>query len=487
MAREFGHGLTRRTVLRAAGGGTLGALAVTNLGGAEPNGFEFGEMTYVDTDRAGGEPTIMTHPDGTLLYSAHAGTTHFYAPEAADQDSTAFVENYEGQTYYWWSDDLGETWNFASRTTPPDGVPGSGFSDPEFAIDKAGNVYVSEINLVNVAVSKSYDSGRTYELQNPFGQVMEDRQWMTADEDNVLYMTGTVFAGGTFPNDPVGNVGRHLWKSTDGGETFINAKNNANGVGEIQVDKNTGTLYEAHLEEGTLSMSAYRDARDDGFDREFNPIAEDVSIASGFVSYKIDPESNVYIVWHDEGGDARPNGIYFSASPDEGRTWRDPIRVDQDDRTAIWPWLAVGDEGRVALAWLRASAALPDDDPETQGDHVWRVVAAGSVDALDRNPDFFHTVATPKPVHSGTICNSGTICQAQGVDRRLGDFFTLDIDTTGRAFIGYPDTRQGGAVCLPGFVRQTDGPRFIEEDRRRTPPGLGGDVPRAEPPGRGPD
>lgn len=78
------------------------------------NGLEFGQQKYIDTRRAGGEPTVDMHPDGTLLYGAHAGTTHFYAPEAADQDSTAFVNNYEGQTYYWWSDDLGDTWHFVS-------------------------------------------------------------------------------------------------------------------------------------------------------------------------------------------------------------------------------------------------------------------------------------------------------------------------------------------------------------------------------------
>lgn len=478
MAYDTRYRVQRRTVLRATGGSVLGALALTSSSraGHDEFEFEFGRMTYVDTDRAGGEPTITTHPDGTLLYSAHAGTTHFFAPAAADPDTSAFLENYEGQAYYWWSDDLGATWHFAGRSVPPDGVPNSGFSDPEFAIDQAGNVYISEINLVNVAVSKSYDSGHTYELQNFFGQVMEDRQWMTADEDNVLYMTGNVFAGGTFPNDPVGNTGRHLWKSTDGGETFVDAKNNTNGEGEIHVDKATGTLYEAHLaDDGTFSMSAYRGARADDFTRELNPIAENVSLASGFVSYDTDPESNVYVTWHDAGGDERPNGIYVSVSSDEGRTWCDPIRVDQDERTTIWPWLAVGDEGRVALAWLRASKALPNDDPETQGDHAWRVVAAGSVNALADDPDVFHTVATPKPIHRGTICNSGTVCQAQGVDRRLGDFFTLDIDTTGRVFVGYPDTRQGGAVCLPGFVRQTDGPRFVEQDRRRVPPGLEGD------------
>jgi hypothetical protein len=75
-------------------------------------------------------------------------------------------------------------------------------------------------------------------------------------------------------------------------------------------------------------------------------------------------------------------------------------------------------------------------------------------------PGFRVVAATPEPVHRGTICQGGTICQAQLVDRRMGDYFTIEIDGEGRMWAGYSDTRQGGAVALPGFVRQSGGPLF---------------------------
>jgi hypothetical protein len=316
---------------------------------------------------------------------------------------------------------------------------------------------------VNVAVSKSYDSGRTYQLQNLFGQVMEDRQWMAADEENVLYMAGNVFGGGGFPDDPVGNVGRRLWNSTDGGETFENVAENSGGFGDLDCDKSTGALYEAHFADGTLSMGVFPDARDDEFDRELHTIADDVDFGSTAPigpAYEVDPGSNVHVTWSEAGGGGRPGGVYYAVSTDEGASWSDPVRVDRGSNTVIWPWLPVGDAGRMAVVWLEASRELPNNDPETDGDHVWRVVAAGSTDALDGDPRFARSVATPRPVHQGTICGSGTVCQAQGVDRRLGDYFTVEIDGAGRAWIGYPDTFQGGTVALPGFVRQTGGMRF---------------------------
>ncbi len=91
-------------------------------------------MEYIDQSRAGGEPLVVRHPEGQLLWGSHAGTTHFYSPTAAEPGTAAFVENYEGQTYYYVSED-GEAWDFVPRTPisaaePVMGVPATGFSDP---------------------------------------------------------------------------------------------------------------------------------------------------------------------------------------------------------------------------------------------------------------------------------------------------------------------------------------------------------------------
>jgi hypothetical protein len=437
-----------------------------------PAALSFAEPTYVDTTRAGGEPLVATLPDGRLIYSAHAGTTHFFTPEAPNPGTAAFVENYTNQTYVWTSDDNGKTWEFRPRFLPPDNVPATGFSDPEVAIDAANNVYFSEINLANVAVSKSGDNSETYKLQNFFGAILTDRQWMEADRENELYFVANAFGGGT-GTVPQPGLGHYISKSTDGGKTFttnVPDIEGGAGIGDIRVDKRTGTVYETHhpsygTGSGTLSMASFRNARSGDLKPETTVIAEDVNAVSHWPAFDLDPEGNLYIAWDESGRGEREAGIWFATSKDGARTWTAPVRIDKNDNTDIWPWLAVGDKGRVAVSWLEADTALPENDAETAGDHGWRIMGAATTTGLGcaggGTPSFSVATATKEPVHTGTICQGGTTCQAFAIDRRLGDYFSMEVDGVGAMYMGYSDTRTPGAVSLPGFVRQSGGPSLL--------------------------
>ena len=159
----------------------------------------------------------------------------------------------------------------------------------------------------------------------------------------------------------------------------------------------------------------------------------------------------------------RAAGVWYTYSTDHGHTWSAPVRVDTDDKTDIWPWLTLGDDGRAAVAWFEADLQLPNEDAQTSGSYGWRVVAAQTLDGFGCGggpPHFLSSVATPRPFHTGTICQSGTGCQAQLIDRRLGDYFSIDIDGAGHLVLAYGDTTQGGAVSLPAFLRQDAGPLF---------------------------
>jgi hypothetical protein len=431
----------------------------------------FAAPRYVDTHRAGGEPSVVVHPNGTLLYAAHAGTTHFYSLEVDDPDSAAFFENYRGQVYSWYSTDHGASWNFIDRTLPPDNAPGSGFSDPDFAIDAAGNVYLSEINLANVAMSKSTTGGKSYVLQNFFAEDITDRQWSAAGPENVVFLDGNPDEGGTVPTDPVGHEEHTIYRSTDGGKTFSVGVDDAGGLGDIVFDSKTNTLFEAHYDGGDLQIAAFRNALAPAavaaLTPEITTIASGTSLLSHWPAIDVDANGNVYIAWDESGNGSRAAGIWYSYSTDGGRTWAKPTRVDPDDHTDIWPWIAVGEPGKVAVAWFGNDHALPGNDAEQAGPNdPWNVYIAQTqtgLGCLGSTSAGFRTVrATPEPFHVGTICMGGTVCQAELVDRRLGDYFTIDIDTTGAVVAAYSDTRQGGSVSLPAFLRQSGGPTFLK-------------------------
>jgi hypothetical protein len=431
----------------------------------------FNAPTYVDRTRAGGEPSVVKHPNGTLLYGAHAGTTHFYSLEADDPDSSAFFENYRGQVHAYYSRDNGKTWHFVDRTLPPDNVAGSGFSDPDFAIDYAGNVYLSEINLVNVAVSKSTTGGRSYQLKNFFAQDITDRQWTAAGPTNILFQVGNASEGGSVPSEPVGNDGHTIYRSVDGGQTFTIGYPDPGGLGDIIWDRYRSTLYEAHYTGGKLQIAAFRRALDARPEVALTPtihtIASGVSMLSHWPAIDSDSRGNLYITWDESGTGTLPAGVYYSYSTDGGRNWARAIRVDTNNHTDIWPWIAVGSPGRVAIAWFGNDAKLPNNDAEQAGpDDGWNVYVAQTLNGLgcasSPRSGFRVSRATPKPFHVGTVCMGGTVCQAQLIDRRLGDYFTIDIDSTGAVVAAYSDTRQGGAVALPAFFRQSGGPRFTK-------------------------
>lgn len=428
----------------------------------------FTTPSYVDTHRAGGEPSVQALSDGTLLYAAHAGTTHFYAPEATDPDSEAFAEKYRGQVHAWVSDDDGATWQFVDRTLPPNQI-GSGFSDPDFAVDDAGNVYLSEINLINVSMSKSTDSGHSYALRNFFAETVTDRQWSTAGPADVLYLVGNADEGGSVPSDPVGNSGHLIYRSTDGGATYSEAVQDDGGLGDLIYDDASTTVYEPHLAGGELQVAAFRDPlnADDvtALTPEIETVATGVGLASHWPALDVDVDGNVYIVWDENGGGDRPAGVWYSYSTDAAQTWAAPTRVDANDHTDLWPWIAVGAPGRVAISWMENDHALPDNNPELATDNdPWNVQVAQTLSGLGCGKasasGFTITRATPEPFHVGTVCTGGTICQAELVDRRLGDYFTIDIDLSGRLVAAYSDTRQGGAIALPAFFRQTGGTSF---------------------------
>jgi hypothetical protein len=96
------------------------AAAVAGIGAASRSAhatastaLTFGAPQYVDTTLAGGEPIVMADPaKGTIVYTAHEGTTHLYREGylSSPFGDFSFAANYCNQVNIWVSTDVGVTW-----------------------------------------------------------------------------------------------------------------------------------------------------------------------------------------------------------------------------------------------------------------------------------------------------------------------------------------------------------------------------------------
>lgn len=391
----------------------------------------FSPLQIIDETRAGGEPVITITPTGTILVASHPGWTHTRYPPSPN-----LVLPASGQSYLWRSTDNGETWTPIGFPLAPDGMGprgiGQGVSDPDFAVDANGRIYLTDLEgLAAASVSWSDDDGATWLMGNniasTYGPV--DRQWLATDGTDV-YFTGNYF------------VATRVLKSTDGGLTWLEVgQSNCNGdiiVRELDhaVIKGCGAGIDVSTDGGaTWTVKAVEGAESQGI---------------AMTEPAIDAAGNVYISW------SNATGVWLAGTADLGESWTTPRLVSETTNgTYRWPWVVAGEAGRVAVAWIESPVA----DAHTLPDSEWFVHMTTLVDAMSDAPSVATARATPDPIHVGYMC-VGTVCQANpepSGDRRLGDFFEAAADAEGMLHIVFAVTGSD-AISHPGHVKQTAGP-----------------------------
>jgi hypothetical protein len=249
--------------------------------------------------------------------------------------------------------------------------------------------------------------------------------------------------------------------------------------GEIAVDEKNDFVYVAYNTD-----AAKRDdivvARTDlqlGNAKRFKVTTTRGDSFDSFVAVDVDQAGNVYTVWSER----RPKGTegkrgstnsYLAISRDSGKTWTDPIKVNDRPRTTVFPWVVAGSKGRVAVAYYGITHRGPSPEKVLYPDRRvprWKVWVAWSLNAHKAGRTFHEDKAMPKGayLHEGDVCTSGTGC-ATGT-RDLLDFFQLDLDPCGKVVITYTDnsrdevSREGRSSNQPeliSFIGQKGGPRF---------------------------
>ena len=428
----------------------------------KPPKLDFGKPHYIDKSRAGGEPVSITAQDGSIIVSAHAGTTHLYKDPNAAPGIGDFAVGYWNQTLNWRSTNGGKTWKYVGLFGAPVGphsATSTGFSDPDLTMDAGGKIYNVEIDLANVAVFGSPDDGQSWPTANPIA-ASGDRPWVTgAQKDEVfLYV----------------NLPKQLWRSTNGGLTFNLVSTDFPADGKLLVDP----LNPKRGLVGPIGSGGVAITKDDGKTWKAYP-GRLGKQAQFFGAIGVDRAGWIYSVaagGYGGSSDRKADGqVTFNYFNRKTHKWASsPVNVPMPNGDAMWPWIIAGDNGRVAIVWYQNFAGAPNKfyvfAAYTTNAHGSRVRCSdGSTRFI--GPKFSVANASGRPIHKGQICLQGTTCNAnlnfEGGDRRLGDFFTVNFNHRGNIYIASGDTMLQNPlgsekpVGNPIFIKQTRGAKLL--------------------------
>jgi len=284
-------------------------------------GYPGGPRGILSTYQFGGDPILAFDRDG----SAYAGGIFFRGtPTGGDIRDVSIALSR--------SDDGGFTWN--KPVIVAFGKAQSIFHDhPQMTADATGgafdgNVYISwtrfgGVGQIDILVAASSDRGATWTIQQVSGPIPQgDAQGYYQDSMVTVGPNGEVYVVWDEWFLDQGAVPRtKIWMtaSRDGGATFA-----------------PSWVAEADVAPISLPNAAYR--------HDTYPVAAADASTGPF-------RGRLYLTWADQGtGDA---DILLKSSDDGGVTWSSPVRVNDDAGTAaqFFPWVAVGPDGRVDVAF----------------------------------------------------------------------------------------------------------------------------------------
>jgi hypothetical protein len=320
-------------------------------------------------------------------------------------------------------------------------------SDPGICADAEGNFYAHTLALANspslagvaIQVFKSEDGGNTFlppvdAVTSQFGLL--DKQMIACDR------SGGPGRGAIHLAWFQVTQGIKTTQSSNGGASFQPARFVSDG-GSVQWPvPAVGPSSEVYIGWLDLSNSELRFDRSDdlgrtwGTDRTITPLlitneplnggVDVLSYPAMMVDVSDGPRTGtIYVGYLDRGAPGADTDIFFRRSVDEGNTWSDPVRVNDDplDNGAdqFHPWIVVDEVGAIAVIWLDRR-----DDPSNLD---WHTYIARSFDGgLTFTPNVRVSSAPSSPTGGQTIA-AGLIGEYIGIDSLGGDLYTVWTDT----------------------------------------------------------
>ncbi|MCK9451288.1 MAG: T9SS type A sorting domain-containing protein [Bacteroidales bacterium] len=276
--------------------------------------------------------------------------------------------------YWYYSEDGGYTWESNVLESPQYGVWG----DPVIMTDTAGDFYFYHLsnppigNWIDRIVCQKFDKGSrqwssgTYMGLN--GTKAQDKQWAVVDPaTNTIYVTWTQFDDYGV-SDPACQSNIRFSKSVDAGQSWtpaitisqvagncVDSGETTEGAvpavgpnGEIYVSWSgpEGIVFDRSLDGGEtwLDEDIAVDPHIGGWDFDIPGISR----SNGMPVTKCDLGNSVhrgtiYINFADQRNGADDTDIWLTKSTDQGETWTEPVRVNDDEpgKQQFFTWMDI--------------------------------------------------------------------------------------------------------------------------------------------------
>ncbi|HEU0132927.1 MAG TPA: sialidase family protein [Mycobacteriales bacterium] len=333
-------------------------------------------------------------------------------------------------------------------------------SDSDVAVGEDGAVYVGDLTIDGIEVSRSTDGGETFP-QRVFldTDLSADREWLWVDgkgDEAIVYVAWHELATGTML----------VKRSTDAGKTFdavphvvytnpqtgVESAHNGSSIGQITSD-GKGHVYVVYgitradtltgatppvIPISKIVMSVSDDYGVTWQDITVNPGYADANYGNFWMAAAVDKGGTVYVTYSGRNHDAtEPMRVFLQASKDFGRTWTEEYVVSPEGGNSLFGWVAGGRAGDAVVSWYHT-----DSDNKDAADAQWVVQVAHVTGLADGTPVRRLGTASDHVMHEGGICTFGILCgvvPGTSDDRSLLDFFKVATTADGLAAVVFSD------------------------------------------------
>ncbi len=402
-----------------------------------------------------GEPAIQIDEKGTIYV---AGTCCLAAASPV-----------------WYSADGGKT--FTEMETPGHVREWGIGAEGDLAVDNDGRTYFVDTYIPGLLMSRWSEHGKTWDFTVPAAGVtpgFDDRPWIAWSEKGLYLYVNHVSHTAVYKSTDGGMSwdGGHIleWDNQQLGQPFFPA--------HIAADRKQGNLWvvgENNQDGKDVLGSAVTTS---GGSMNFRQaVVTKPQRRGGFSpiftgATAVDAAGNGYTTWstYDEKG----CDVYYAVSTNKGKSWQKPVKVNDGGGCATFPWIAAGDDGKIALTWYETPGAktpsptvqklLGLSAPNRSAYGIDLALAPYQDELPENAPWYLHAAAIPNataksPSVVETRIDTKTPVLTGPMNRELWDFLQLAIGPKGEIVISFVKKYKDGAPQT-WYVESKTGPRL---------------------------